>query len=319
MLERLIASAQAAGRRIAFADADDDRVLDAACRCAHLGVCRPMVVTSRPDQTERAQRLCKGLAIEVVPASLHAARTADHLLARRSAKGLAAHDAQALALDPLYVAGTLVAQGIADGAIAGSLSSTPDVVRAALWTVGTGSGVHTVSSFFLMLWPDRTLIYSDCGVVPQPTSAQLAEIAASASENFRRITATDPRVAFLSFSTKGSAKHPSVDHVRQAYEIFHAAHSGIMADGELQFDAAFVPSVAMRKAPSSPLAGTANVMIFPNLDAGNIAYKITERIGGAVALGPIIQGLDKPYCDLSRGCSADDIVHVAAITALMCD
>ncbi|MBU3680117.1 MAG: phosphate acetyltransferase, partial [Candidatus Kapabacteria bacterium] len=189
----------------------------------------------------------------------------------------------------------------------------------ALWTVGMAPDTSVVSSFFLMAWPDKHLFFSDCGVVPEPSSEQLADIAWSAAENYRRLVGDEPQLAFLSFSTRGSAAHPSVDRVRTAYDRFHAKHPNVAADGELQFDAAFVPEVARRKAPDSPLTGTANVMIFPDLNAGNIAYKIAQRLGGATAIGPILQGLAKPYCDLSRGCTAEDIVLVAAITSLMSD
>ena len=179
------------------------------------------------------------------------------------------------------------------------------------------AGIKTVSSYFLIAWPEKILFYTDCAVVPDPTDQQLSDIASAASDNYRAIVQEDPRVAFLSYSTKGSAQHPRVDKVRSAASIFQRNRTDIVSDGELQVDAALVASVAKRKAPLSPIAGTANVLVFPDLDSGNIAYKISERLGGAIALGPIIQGLARPYCDLSRGCSVDDIVHVAAITSLM--
>ncbi|MBU3678694.1 MAG: phosphate acetyltransferase, partial [Candidatus Kapabacteria bacterium] len=267
--DRLVEAASSRPRRIAFADAADPRVQTAARWCAQRGICHPVLVTGSSQLDESA---LDDLAADGVHA-LHVhnceQRTYEHIMQRRSGKGLAAEDARLLAADPLYAAGTLLADARVDGAVAGALSSTPDVVRAALWTVGMAADTSVVSSFFLMAWPDKHLFFSDCGVVPEPSSEQLADIAWSAAENYRRLVGDEPRVAFLSFSTRGSAAHPSVDRVRTAYDRFHAKHPNVSADGELQFDAAFVPDVARRKAPDSPLTGTANVMIFPDLNAGN--------------------------------------------------
>ena len=317
--DRLVEAASKRPRRIAFADATDPRVQTAARWCAQRGICKPILVIGSSQVDERVIAQLTSDGVDVLHAHEFEQRTIEHLLHRRSGKGLTAQDARILAEDPLYVGGTLLSDGRVDGALAGAVSSTPDVVRAALWTVGIAPDTSVVSSFFLMAWPDRQLIFSDCGVVPEPTSEQLADIAWSAAENYRQLIGEEPRVAFLSFSTRGSAAHASVDRVRMAYERFHNLHPGVAADGELQFDAAFVPDVAGRKAPGSPLDGNATVMIFPDLNAGNIAYKIAQRLGGATAIGPILQGLAKPYCDLSRGCTAEDIVLVAAITSLMSD
>jgi len=223
-----------------------------------------------------------------------------------------------LAADPVMAAGLLVATGRADGAVAGSIASTADVIRAALRTIGTGEGTRLVSSSFLMEMTDgKVLTYADCGVVPYPDAEQLADIAITSGYTHQILTGEDPSIAFLSFSTKGSARHESVDLVQNALLIASQKKPDWKMDGELQFDAAYIPEVAKRKAPDSPVAGQANVYIFPNLDAGNIAYKITERVGGATAIGPILQGLAKPYMDLSRGCSKDDIFYSACIASVL--
>ena len=243
---------------------------------------------------------------------------ADRLFENRKHKGMTVELAkEAISEDPLLFAALLVSIGFVDGSVAGSIATTASVIRAGLYGVGPKPGRKLVSSFFLMRLPDRVMTYADCGVVPDPDAEQLAEIAVTAAENHHLLTREEPKVAMLSFSTKGSANHPRVDKVRTAMELAKGMAPELAIDGELQFDAAFVPAVATRKAPESKVAGQANVFIFPDLDSGNIAYKITERVGGAQALGPLVQGLAKPCMDLSRGCSPEDIVDVAVIASLL--
>ena len=225
-----------------------------------------------------------------------------------------------VAADPVNFGAALVALGEADGCVAGAVYPTGEVVRAALWAIGTAPGMSLVSSSFYMVLSgsETVLTFTDCAVVPEPTPGQLAEIALAAARDRHRLVGDSPRVAFLSYSTKGSAGGPHVARVQEAAVHFQQLAPNILCDGELQADAALSPEVGERKAPGSPVAGRANVLVFPDLDAGNIGYKLVQRIGGAVAIGPILQGLARPMADLSRGASADDIVEVTAMVALQC-
>jgi phosphate acetyltransferase len=225
-----------------------------------------------------------------------------------------------VAADPVNFGAALVALGEADGCVAGAVYPTGEVVRAALWAIGTAPGMSLVSSSFYMVLSgsETVLTFTDCAVVPEPTPGQLAEIALAAARDRHRLVGDSPRVAFVSDSTKGSAGGPHVARVQEAAAHFQQLAPNILCDGELQADAALSPEVGERKAPGSPVAGRANVLVFPDLDAGNIGYKLVQRIGGAVAIGPILQGLARPMADLSRGASADDIVEVTAMVALQC-
>ncbi|MCE5276540.1 MAG: phosphate acetyltransferase [Planctomycetaceae bacterium] len=325
VVEQIKQRAIAAGKTIVIPEAQDDRVLQAAQEAARLRYARVQVVGSPPEIAARAKTLGLDLSnVEVVDHSQGQLRDrcVQHIFERRKAKGMTLDQAADLLKSPIYFGGAMVGVGVADGMVAGSVSPTADTVRSALYAVGCTVGNKTVSSCSVMnsiipeFGVDGSVIFADTGVVPEPTTEQLADIAIAAAEACRQLLNVEPFVAMMSFSTKGSAYSPAVQKVIDATAIAQKRRPDLKIDGELQVDAAMMPDIASRKAKGSLVAGRANTLVFPDLSCGNIAYKLVERFGKAEALGPLLLGLAKPINDLSRGCSVEDIVLITAITAL---
>lgn len=311
---------------IVLSEGEDPRIVKGAVDAVQAGIARVTLVGD-PD-TVAAELVQIGspnnpaIRVECPAHSAYTQEYAEAYFELRQHKGVSKDVALKMVQDPLIFAAMMVRLGHADGTVGGAVATTSDTVRAALQVIGKAQDAPMVSSFFLMALPENhpsgrdAMIFSDSGLVIDPTSQELAAIAAASAASCRQLLNTAPRIALLSFSTKGSAAHPKVTKVTDALAILHEQHPTLKADGELQFDAAFVPDVAASKAKGSDVAGDANVMIFPNLDAGNIGYKIAQRIGGCDAIGPVLQGLAKPANDLSRGCVAADVTTMIAVTVL---
>jgi phosphate acetyltransferase len=308
---------------IVLPEAGDERIVRAAVAAAGEGLARPVLIGDRGAIVAVAGRIgldLAGVTIEEPGASRRLEAYSHLLFQRRKHKGITEAEATEMALDPMYFGALMVASGDGDGFVAGAATATAGVLRALIHSIGVAPGVSVVSSAFLMVVPsgdgeERAFVFADPSVMPNPDPDELAAIAIAAATTYRGLTGDEPRVAMLSFSTRGSASHPDVDKVIEATGKARRLRPDLKIDGEMQADAAIIPGVAAKKAPDSEVAGRANVLVFPDLDAANIGYKLVERLAGAKACGPLIQGLARPASDLSRGCSVDDVVDVIAMTA----
>ncbi|MBO6524339.1 MAG: phosphate acetyltransferase [Balneolaceae bacterium] len=313
IIEEIREKAASLKKTIVLPRSSDERVIKAAEFLSKENICRVVLI-----KNEKAPEVNKEIEIIDSTSNKKLEKYAASFFEKRKHKGITQEQAMTIVQDPLFYSASMVSEGDADGCVAGSVSTTGDVLRAAIQTIGLKPGSNVVSSIFLMSFEDgRAFSYGDCAVVPYPTAEQLAIIAVDSAASHKALTAEEPKVAMLSFSTRGSARHERVDLVEEALELAKKQDPLLKIDGTLQFDAAMIDSIGKRKAPGSEVAGNANVFIFPNLDAGNIGYKITERLAGATATGPVIQGLVKPMMDLSRGCSWEDIVNTSCVAALL--
>ncbi len=311
-------------KRIVFPEGEEDRMIKAAERIHREDLCRVILLGDENIISQKAKALDVSPQDISIVDPLHAQRLdsyANQFFELRKHKGITDEGARKTVSQPLYYGAMMVREGEVDGSVAGSIHTTGDVLRAAIQCIGLADHISIVSSIFLMVVPgwEKPFTYADGGVVPDPNPDQLASIAITSAETHHKLTGEEPVVAMLSFSTYSSANHPMVNRVREATRLVKERAPHLNVDGELQVDAAIVPSVAEKKAPGSSVAGNANVLIFPDLNAGNIAYKLTQRLANAEAVGPIIQGLRKPANDLSRGCSVEDIVNVTAICCLLAE